>query len=240
MINERSILAVIPARAGSKGLPGKNKKPLNGRPLVTYPLGTARDSQYVDDIFLSTDDPEILEMGDDFDVLEAGLRPAELARDDSSGQSVIRHVVAQLKERGKTYDYLLVLEPTSPLTEAEDVDRAVERLEADGEATAIVGISRTEGAHPYFSVTMTPEGFIAPLNPDKSRTRRQEIPDVFFYDGSLYLSETPVVLEKQTFYHEKTLGYVTPKWKSFEIDDIVDFLCVEAIMQNKDQIESYE
>ncbi len=122
-----------------------------------------------------------------------------------------------------------------------DIDRALEILDANRDrADAIVSVSKSVASHPVFDVIIK-DGLIRPyLNENFfaiSRMRQQEISDVYFLDGSLYISATDAFVDKQSFYHERTLPYIVPKWKSFEIDDMVDFICVEAIMNNIEKID---
>jgi N-acylneuraminate cytidylyltransferase/CMP-N,N'-diacetyllegionaminic acid synthase len=125
------------------------------------------------------------------------------------------------------------LEPTSPLTTETDIDTSIEKLLLDKNAESIVGVSLSEVSHPDFLVNLK-NGFLNFINENQKSSviRRQDLEDFYFYDGTLYISEVDKYLEKE-FYHEKTLAYVTPKWKSLEIDDIDDFIMVEAIMKYK-------
>ncbi len=235
MINGKSVLAIIPARGGSKGLPGKNIKELCGKPLVAWPICTAKNSSYVDKIIVSTDDPKIGEIARQEGAEVPFLRPSELATDISTTISVIIHAVNFLLKRGESFDYCLLLEPTSPLTEKHDVNEALELLDSmRSKADAIVGVSEVISTHPVFDVRITRGGLISPyVGEDFSAAgRRQDLEKLYFFDGSLYISDMKTLLEKQTFYHSRTLPYITPKWKSFEVDDIVDFICIEAIMKN--------
>ena len=133
----------------------------------------------------------------------------------------------------------MLLEPTSPLTESTDIDRALETLDSKRDiADSIVGVCRVEAAHPLFDVRVNAVGLIEPYVPGAFARpiRRQELDSLYFFEGSLYISKVPVLLNKRGFLHERTLPYIVPRWKSIEIDEIVDFICVEAIMKNKDRI----
>ena len=245
MINNKKVLALIPARGGSKGLPRKNLLPLSGLPLVGWPIQAAKKSRYIDRVVVSTDDEEIAGKARELGAEVPFLRPAELASDTASSASVIEHAIIFLEAAGATFDYLVLLEPTSPLTEASDVDSAIERLEARRDAAdSIVGVSRVEAAHPAFDVVVDDEGLIAPFATESfaSAGRRQDISELYFFDGTLYISDVRAYLEKKSFYHSRTLPFIVPKWKAFEVDDLVDFICIEAIMNkinlikgNKDQ-----
>lgn len=235
MINGKRVLALIPARGGSKGLPGKNIRSLCDKPLLGWPVQAARDSRYVDAVIVSTDDENIKQVA-----LEQGaevpfLRPDVLAGDEAKSADVIVHALEFLQAHGRCYSYIILLEPTSPLTEASDIDTAIESLESQRVyADSIVGVSKVENTHPVFDVIIKPDKLIAPYIGDFSAAgRRQDIQELYFLEGSLYISDVTVFLKKKTFYHNRTLPYIVPKWKSFEIDQMVDFICVEAIMKQR-------
>jgi N-acylneuraminate cytidylyltransferase/CMP-N,N'-diacetyllegionaminic acid synthase len=243
MIEGKSVLAIIPARGGSKGLPRKNIVSLCGKPLIAWPIQAAKQSAYVDKVVVSTDDSEIADMARQEGAEVPFLRPSELATDTATSISVIEHVIDFLSGQGDQFDYCVFLEPTSPLTEADDVNKALHTLNLKREiADAIVGVSRVISSHPVFDVTIDSNGLIRPFlaNGFSSPTRRQDLNKLYFFEGSLYISDTAVLLKQERFYHERTLAYVVPKWKAFEIDDIVDFICVEAIMKNMERIKKNE
>ncbi len=243
MIGAASVLALIPARGGSKGLSRKNVRPLAGKPLVAWPVAAAKASASVDRVVVSTDDEEIARVAAAAGADVPFMRPDEFAGDTASSMQVVRHALVTLAACGQRYDYLLLLEPTSPLTEASDIDTALSTLHASRErADAIVGISRVEAAHPEYDVRLGADGLIRPYAaPDfRSLRRRQEIEDLYFLEGSLYASASDVLLERGGFHHERTLGYRVPRWKSHEIDEFVDFVCVEAIMTRMAEIKANE
>lgn len=239
MIDSKKVLVLIPARSGSKGLPGKNIIELCGLPLLGWPIKAAKKSKYVDRVVVSTDDQKIAEVAVSQGAEVPFIRPAELATDQASSASVIEHAVSFLSGKGDTFSYLILLEPTSPLTEAADVDTALLTLHSNRYvADSIVGVSKLEGTHPAFNVVIGEDGLIKPfLKPEfESVYRRQDIEDVFFFEGSLYISDLSVFLKKMSFYHDRTLPYIVPRWKAFEVDDIVDLVCIEAILNNINKI----
>ena len=243
MIHGKRVLAIVPARGGSKGLPRKNVRPLGGRPLVAWPIAAATAASSVDRVIVSTDDAEIARAAR----LAGGevpfTRPAELATDTASSVSVVRHALDTLAAAGEAYEYVVLLEPTSPLTEAIDIDDAVAHLHgARHSADAIVGVCAVHAAHPDYDVRLGADGIIRPyLAPDfASLKRRQDVEALYFLDGSLYCSAVDEFYRRGTFYHERTLGYVMPRWKSFEVDDLVDFICIEAILARRDELRRPE
>ncbi len=132
----------------------------------------------------------------------------------------------------KKYDVLVLLEPTSPLRETSDIDAAIEKLCQTPTAESIVSVAKVESQHPDFLVEIL-DGKITPFtNKQFTVKRRQEIADLYFFDGSLYISKIAALKKFKTFYHEFTLAYCVPKYKSFEIDDITDFKIVEGLLDS--------
>lgn len=234
MFNNKRVLAIVPARAGSKGLPGKNIKDLGGKPLLAWPIAAALQARHVDNVVLSTDSESYAEIGKAYGAAVPFLRPDHLATDKASSVDVVIHVLDYLAERNDKYDYVMLLEPTSPLTEAADIDSAISFLvSAEGTATSVVGVSLLETHHPAFAVTRNGDGLIKPLSGRsfQSMPRRQDLDPVYALDGSLYLSTVEAIYRERIFCHDKTVGMVFDKHKSLEVDDLVDFSCIEAILK---------
>lgn len=239
MIEDKKVLAIIPARGGSKGIPGKNIRMVYGKPLLAWPIEAALRSKIVDRVIVSTEDTGIANVAKQAGAEVPFMRPGELATDTARSADVIVHALHFFIARKQYYDYILLLEPTSPLTETSDVDAALLKLhKARNLADAIVGISSVNGPHPDFDVRLSEDGLISPYAaPDfSSLKRRQDTEPVYFMEGSLYISAVDVFLAKKSFYHERTMGYMVPRWKSFEVDDLMDLICVEALMARRDEL----
>lgn len=237
MIDGKRVLAIVPARKGSKGLPLKNIRPLAGKPLLAWPIAAARASRHVDRVIISTDDQDFADIAMAHGADAPFLRPAELASDSAPSIGFILHAVDTLAGAGDVYDLVVLLEPTSPLTEGSDVDAALERL-VGADADAIVGVTALVTSHPAYAVRMNREGAIEPLQPGgfSAMPRRQDLEPVFGLDGSLYISTVDALRREQGFCHGRTLGYETARYKAAEVDDLIDFLCIEAIAANLDVI----
>ncbi|BAK70340.1 cytidylyltransferase domain-containing protein [Aliarcobacter butzleri] len=234
MYKDRTFLAIIPARGGSKGLPGKNIKELCGKPLISWSIEAGLKSKYLDEVMVTTDSKDIAYIAKQYGASVPFLRPDVLASDTATSFDAIKHTIEFYKnELDKEFNYIVLLEPTSPLRRGSDIDTAIEQL-FNSNADSIVGICRTEDQNPAFLVFKNEKDFISGYeNHDMKVLRRQDIKDVYFFEGTIYISKTDVLLNKKTFYHENTIGYVVPKYKSLEIDDIDDFIMVEAIMKHK-------
>ncbi len=234
MYKNKTFLGIVPARGGSKGLPGKNIKELCGKPLIAWSIESGLKSKYLDEVMITTDSKDIADIAKQYGASVPFLRPEFLASDTATSFDAIKHTIEFYKnEFDKEFDYIVLLEPTSPLRETSDIDIAIEQL-FNSNADSIVGICRTEDQNPAFLVFKNEKDFISGYeNHDMKVLRRQDIKDVYFFEGTIYISKTDVLLNKKTFYHENTIGYVVPKYKSLEIDDIDDFIMVEAIMKHK-------
>ena len=243
MIDGQRVLAIVPARRGSKGLPLKNIRPLQGKPLLAWPIEAARASRHVDRVVISTDDAEFAALAVAAGAEAPFLRPAELANDTAPSIDFILHALDTLEAAGDRYDYLVLLEPTSPLTEAEDIDAALETLAAQrAAADAIVGVTALVSTHPAFVVRLDATGLMQPYAAPSfgQLPRRQDTEPLYSLDGSLYVSSVEAIRRERSFCHARTLPHVTPRWKSFEVDDLVDFICIEAILAQRDLIRNSE
>lgn len=234
MISNKSILFLIPARGGSKGLPGKNIRTMVGKPLIAWTIETALAMKnYFDSrIVVSTDSKEIAEVSKSFGAEIPFMRPDELALDNSTSIDVVLHAIDFFEQKNIHFDLVCMLEATSPQRDIEDLKAAINLLLNTRGAESVVGVCRSESGHPAFLAKKDDKNFISPLKGDTFKfLRRQEIDDVYFFEGSLYISYIESIKTKKSFYHDKTLGFEMPKWKSFEVDDMTDFLVIETLMK---------
>lgn len=238
MINKKKILGIITARAGSKGIKNKNLVKVNNRPLIYWPIKALKKSKYVDKFILSSDSKKITKLANDYGCETPFFRPKSLARDRSLSIDVVLHSLNFFKKRNFFFDYVVLLEPTSPLTTYRDVDNALKYLDNNKDlGDSIVGVSENIKLHPDFNFKIKKNKLINSKKNIYSK-RRQELSKVYFFDGSLYISKVSSIYQKKTFYHKKTLTYETPKWKSFEIDDQIDLIILNSIMKYKNKNET--
>jgi N-acylneuraminate cytidylyltransferase/CMP-N,N'-diacetyllegionaminic acid synthase len=236
MYSGKRVLGVIPARSGSKGLPNKNLILLNNKKLIGWPIEAAIRSGVCDRVICSTDSSEIAEIAAEYGAEVPFLRPSELALDETRTSDVLLHAIDYFEKKSEFFDYILLLEPTSPLTTFEDINLAFDTISINLEfSDSLVSIAKNVSGHPDFSFNMSKNsGNISSVNMKPwIHKRRQDIEDCFFIEGTLYISTINSFKEKQTFIHDRTLGFVVPKWKSFEIDDELDLKIVELIMKER-------
>lgn len=234
MLKNKKIIAIIPARGGSKGLPGKNIKKLLGKPLIAWTIKPAKESKYIDKLIVSTDDKEIAKISEKYGVEVPFLRPKELAQDKSSIYDVIFHTLDWFKTKGEHYDIIVLLEPTSPIREDEDIDNAIKLfLKNYDKADSLVSIGEVHLESPYI-IKKIENGYMKPLIRTKNFFyHSQQLSKTYFPYGVIYLSKVETLKKYKTFYQKKTIPYFIERWQNYEIDDIYDFICVEGILKQK-------
>lgn len=229
-----SVVAFIPARGGSKGIPRKNLAPLAGRPLMQWTIDAVRESRTVDDIFLSSDDEEIIAFCRSLGVDVPYVRPPELARDDTSMIDTVRHALEWMGDHRPEGmpDNLLLLQPTSPLRTAEDIDGAVRQFKDTGVASLISVNEMAE--HPYECVNLTPNGWAFLAKPNEKADRRQDYLDrYYFVNGAIYLAKTSFILNQGLFFKESESGiFIMPPERGLDIDQPWQLSVAEALLKN--------
>lgn len=227
MYEGKTILALIPARGGSKGIPGKNVKEFNGRPLIAYTIAAARRSRYVDSVVVTTDDGGIAAVAREYGAEAPFLRPAELAADTSKTIDAVVHAVGAMEGLGRPHDVVALLQPTSPLRRAEEIDGAVEAFFSHG-CLGLASVSEVSES-PVLTRRLDRSGVLHPILPLPSTVRRQDMPRFWHVDGAIYINRADD-LTPETSLNDNPIGYVMPKLRSSDIDSIEDFLRAEEIM----------
>ena len=161
-------------------------------------------------------------------------RPVHIETDESTTFDVLEHGINFFKNQSVEFDYLVLLEPTSPLRDSNDIDEAIMTLhEKRNIADSIVGVSKVEATHPAFDLSINKAGLIRPYIGESFKVfRRQEIEELYFFEGTVYVSDIQVLLKERSFYHDRTMPLVLPRWKSLEIDEIIDLLTAETVIKN--------
>ena len=219
------VLAVITARGGSKGLPRKNLLPLAGRPLIAWTVAAARQAACVDRVIVSTDTAEIAEAARKAGAEVPFMRPPELATDSAGSIEVLRHAVKMCPG----YTYLLLLQPTSPLRTAADIDAAFALMRAS-DARSCVSVCEVEES-PWLMFCKNTAAQLERLLPEPvAGSRRQDLPTVYRLNGAIYLARTEWFLAEGCLLGRDTVGYVMPAKRSVDIDTSADFELAEQLM----------
>ncbi len=221
------ILVVIPARGGSKGLPGKNIKELCGKPLIAYSIDIARAITSDENICVSTDDKKIIETVENYGLSVPFVRPAEFSTDTATTNDVLLHAVDYYEKMGKIFDKLLLLQPTSPLRKIEEVREAITLYRDDIDMV----VSVTKSHAPAVLCNDNEQGFVE-LVYNKNAGARQALPTFYEFNGAIYVINVASLKKKGLGGFDKRVKYVMPRETSVDIDDIYDFLQVEAIIKN--------
>ncbi|MBF0162244.1 MAG: acylneuraminate cytidylyltransferase family protein [Magnetococcales bacterium] len=220
----QSVLAIIPARGGSKGLPGKNILPLAGKPLIAWSIETARACPEIDRLILSSDDAEIIATAQAWGCEVPFIRPPHLANDTASTLAVLLHALESLPER---YEWLVLLQPTSPLRWAADISACLEICRREA-APACVTVTATKT--PLWSYFLEADGRMVPiLGRDNTRVGRQQLPAAYQLNGAVYVARCDWFQQQQTFVHAETRAHVMPPERSVDIDTAFDLRWAEFL-----------
>lgn len=225
------VLGLIPARAGSKGIPDKNIVPLGGKPLICWTLDAARESCICERIIVSTDSQKIANVAKNHGAEVPFLRPRQFSTDSATTVSVARHCLNWLCEHEMySPEYLLVLQPTSPFRTAQDIINAFSLLDQE-KADAVVSVCLAN-PHPCISMQITPEGYLKSLLPSTIRyTRRQDMPVAYALNGAVYFIRVSTLLEQKTFLPQQTRAYIMPQERSLDIDSPWDLYLSQLILE---------
>jgi CMP-N,N'-diacetyllegionaminic acid synthase len=222
-----SVLALIPARGGSKGVPRKNVRTLGGKPLIAWTIEAARQAHSVSRIVVSTEDEEIAAVARAHGAEVPFMRPHALAQDTTPGMDVVFHALDQLDG----CDDVLLLQPTSPLRTAQDID-AIAELRARAQAPSAVSVSAAPHP-PQWMYLMERPGQLRPLLDEPTPVRRQDAEEVYVLNGALYSARRDWLLTHRSFMSRQTLGYVMPAERSVDIDTLLDWRWVEFLMTGR-------
>ena len=224
-------LALVNARGGSKGVPRKNARPLLGKPLIAWSIEAGLAAERVTSLVVSTDDPEIAGVARRHGARVPFMRPVELATDEALQIDTIRHAVGFLESRGELYDVVLILQPTAPLRQPEDVDGALALLETSG-ADSVISVCDVGSRHPLLCYRAGADGTLSPLLPSDPRgVQRQGFDPVLCRNGAIYAMRRDVVMEDNRLFGARTVGYLMPEERSFNIDTLFDWRLTEGYLR---------
>jgi CMP-N-acetylneuraminic acid synthetase len=226
-------IVLICARGGSKGLPGKNIKPLNGIPLIGWSINIAKQIDRVSRIIVSTDSEEIAKVALEYGAEVPFMRPKELAQDDSPEWLVWKHAIKHVESYGnEDIDAIIVLPVTAPLRSVKDIDACIDLFE-EGEIDSVITVSEANRS-PYFNMIVNNDSGYASLviSPENQITRRQDAPEVFDMTTVAYVVNTNVVKLSNSIFEGKVKSIIIPQERSIDIDTLLDFKIAECLVLN--------
>lgn len=229
MFGKQKILALIPARGGSKGIKDKNIIPLAGKPLIAYSIEAAKKSKYIDSIVVTTDSERIAEVAKQYGARVPFLRPVELAADTSKTIDAVLHAIKTLKSMGENYDTLVLLQPTQPLRTADDIDKAIE-LYYENHEQGLVSISPVDDS-PLLIRSIGADGKLVNLLSQNSTCRRQDMPNYYKVNGCIYINKINE-LHENTSFNDNKVPFIMDKKHSIDIDEMSDLWMAEYYLKN--------
>jgi CMP-N-acetylneuraminic acid synthetase len=224
MYKNKSFLAIIPARGGSKRLPRKNILNLAGKPLIAWSIEAGLNSEYIDKVIVTSDDDEILEISRKFgaDIIK---RPDELASDTATTFDAIKHTVENLKK----YDYIVLLQPTSPLRNEKHIDDAIELLESK-KADAIISVCEMDHSPLWSNILPEDLSMKNFLREEVLNKRSQDLEKYYRLNGAIYICKTEKLLEEESFFLKNNIfAYIMDRNSSIDIDEEIDFKIAEVL-----------
>lgn len=229
MTKSKKTLAVITARGGSKGIPGKNIKNLGGKPLIAYTIEVAKKSKLITDLIVSTDSEEIAQVCREYGADVPFIRPAELAQDDTPHLPVIKHAVEFMEEsQGYKYDYVVTLQPTSPFRTVEDIDKTIQVL-ADSRADSSASLVEVPSAfHPIKMKKLEGSRVLPYCMDEPEGVRKQDFPKVYRRSSAVYVSRRNLLMKDNKFFGEHIAGHIIPVERFADIDSPEDWIEAEA------------
>lgn len=227
---DKKILAIIPARGGSKGIIDKNIKPLDGKPLIYYSIYEAIESNVIDEVIVNTDSEKIASVSKKYGAKIPFIRPNELATDEASTIDVIEHTLNFYEKKNINFEYFILLQPTSPLRTKEDITNSFEILKQK-KAKSIISVCEAEHS-PLLMNKLDDDLKMKDFLTKENNKRRQDLEKYYRINGAIYISEVDNFLKTKSFYGKDSYAYIMPVNRSIDIDNEIDFKLAEIIMRD--------
>ena len=231
MIKGKRVLAIIPARGGSKGIPRKNIKSFAGKPLIAWSIEEAKKSKYIDRVILTSEDDEIITSARKYGCEVPFIRPDKWAKDDTPGIMPVLHAIGMIPG----FDYSVLLQPTSPLRTVNDIDGTLEMcIEANADScVTVTEVTKSPLWMYYLSNRLTLRPVI---KTNEKFLCRQKLPKAYALNGAVYVAKTEWLFQNKAFIGKDTIAYIMPKERSIDIDDEIDFFIAELMVLRKSNL----
>lgn len=233
MIGDTRLLAIIPARGGSKRLPGKNILDLAGKPLIAWTIEAAKKSKYIDRVVVSTDDDQISEISKKYGADIPFLRPVELSTDKASSIDVVTHTVIFLEDKNDVYDFVVLLQPTSPMRDSQHIDEAISFMNSQ-HADSIVSVCEVDHSPLWCSTLPEDMSMCHFLSDSIKNSRSQDLPMYYRVNGAIYICKKSRLMDENTlFFKNNVFAYLMDKESSVDIDDKMNFDFASFLVESK-------
>lgn len=230
MIGGKSVLAIVPARGGSKGVKRKNVRLVGGKPLIAWTIESAFASKYIDRVVLSSEDDEIISVSRQFGCDVPVRRPVELAQDDTPGIAPVLHMMTCVP----SFDIIILLQPTSPLRSTHDIDAGLEFFESKG-TCSVVSVTESDKS-PNWMYWLTDDDKMTHITESDTGTRRQDLRKAFVLNGALYIAKSTWLEQNKTFLTDDTLAFIMSKDHSLDIDTELDLEIADFLMSKRQHL----
>ena len=229
MLNGKNVLAVITARGGSKGVERKNVRSVAGKPLIAWTIEEAKKSKYIDKLILSSDNEEIINVAKKFGCEAPFVRPKELAEDDTPGILPVLHAIKEIPG----YDYVVLLQPASPLRLIEDIDGCISQCVISQSFSCVTVTESRKHPHWMFYVDQADNKLRNFIDNIEIATRRQDLSKVYALNGAVYVADISVLLKTESFLTRETTAYIMPEERSLDIDSEFDIKVAEVFIADQ-------
>jgi CMP-N-acetylneuraminic acid synthetase len=233
VIENKSVLAIIPARGGSERLPGKNILDLLGKPLISWTIESALDSKYIDRVIVSTDDSEIASVAKKYNADVPFMRPANLASNYTKSIDVVLHAIIELQKTGKEYDYIIFLQPTSPLRSVKNIDESIELLQYK-KCDSVISVCEAEHSPLWCNKIPSNDSLLNFLEESAVNTRSQDLEKYYRLNGAIYLCKVKKILDEKTFFlQDNIFSYKMSQDNSIDIDTKLDLQIAMCLLKGE-------
>lgn len=229
--SDKTILCVILARGGSKGVPGKNIKDLNGKPLIYYTIKSIQEAEIYDRVILSTDSTSIAEVALKYGVEVPFMRPSYLSTDDANALDAVQHALKWVETNDKVYDYVQYIFPTAPLRNSKDLLNGFNMI-IERSADMVISICKTDHPAQWMNTLPSNNSLKEFIKPEYRQKNNQELPASYRINGSIYIAKWRVFYNKEDWFNQDVIGCIMPRKRSIDIDTELDFLIAECILNN--------
>jgi CMP-N,N'-diacetyllegionaminic acid synthase len=229
MYKNKSFLAIIPARGGSKGILNKNIMDICDKPLIAYTIEAGKKSKYIDEVLVSTDSDAIKDVAQNYGAKVPFLRPEELSNDSSKSIDLVLHAIDFYLSNNISYDYVILLQPTSPLRTFVQIDEAIEKL-LETNISSLVSVREVD-ENPVIMRSIQSDKLKEVIRFEGLNLRRQDLPTFYIFNGAIYITSNDMLIHKKKFIDEDTIPYIMSKESSVDIDTMLDAKLVELIIK---------
>lgn len=230
MQNEKKVLAIIPARGGSKGVKNKNIRLLGDKPLIYWSISAAKKSKYITELYVSTDNADIKNISESYGA-NVLMRPSSLANDETPMAETLQFVCKELEKRGEFFDFVVLLQPTAPFRKSQHIDEAIEKFMSYQKTESLVSVYKVEDNHPSRMYRINKKECLIKIMDEPKSSLRQDLDDIYHRNGAIYICTTALIRNEGKLICKNPLSFVMMKKDSINIDDEQDLEIANFLME---------